>query len=233
MKKLLLSLLTLISVSAFAQKDLSITLLSPLDGAEINSGKAIPVAFTVKNEGPNVVMAGDSFRVVLYLATSPSNITPLGAFSAAKAMNVGDSANYVINNQIGVTFENDIDDAIFIAAVAFKDTVANVDPNDSNDVAFSTVNLRVNHTGLAQTTALANSVSVYPNPATTEFTVSMTATNATVDIMDITGKLVETAAVSMGEARFDVSNYNNGVYFYQIKGENNSTIKSGKFTVSH
>jgi hypothetical protein len=233
MKKLVLSILTLASLSVFAQKDLSIKLLSPSNGAEINSGKAIPVAFTVKNEGPDALLATDSFRVVIYLATSSSNITPLGAFSAAKAMSMGDSANYVINNQIGVTFADDIDDALFIVAVAFKDTIANVDPNDSNDVAFTTVDLRVNHTGIAQTTALANSVSTYPNPASSVFTITMNRTNATVEVMDITGKSVEMAPITMGEARFDVSNYKNGVYFYQIKGENNTLIKSGKFTVAH
>ncbi len=232
MKKLLLSIFTLVSVAAFAQKDLSIKLLSPMDSAEINSGKAIPVAFTIKNMGA-AISATDSFVVRLFLATSSSNVAQLGAFAAAKAMNTGDSSNYVITNQVGATFANDFDGALFIASVSFKDTVANNDVNDTNDIDFSEVNLRVNHTGLAQLNALANSVSVYPNPATTDFTITMTATNATVSIVDITGKAVEVAPVTMGEARFDVSNYKNGVYFYQIKGENNAVIKSGKFTVSH
>lgn len=229
MKKLLLSIFTLVTVAAYAQKDLSITLLAPTNLYEINSGKAFPVAFTVKNVGTNPIMATDSFRIALFL-----NNTRLSLLAGSRALTPGDSV--ILTPQGGgmaINFENDADSLLFIVAISFTDTNANVDPNDTNNIDFNFVNLRVNHTGLAQLQALANSVAVYPNPANTEFTVSMTATNASVEIMDITGKLVETAPVTMGEVRFDVSNYKNGVYFYQVKGENNSTIKSGKFTVSH
>jgi hypothetical protein len=228
MKKLLLSLLTLISVSAFAQKDLSIKLLTPMDLTEINSGKGFQVAFTVKNEGLDSVLATDTFFVIINLGNQR-----MATLVGSRALKSGDSA--ILSPQGGgmlFTFANDVDSVPFIVGVGFTDTTT-VDANDSNNVDFSYVNLRVNHTGLAQTTALANSVSVYPNPATSAFTVSMTATNATVEIMDITGKMIETAAVTMGEVRFDVNNYKNGVYFYQIRDENNAMIKSGKFTVSH
>lgn len=230
MKKLLLSILTLSVFSAFAQKDLSVKLLAPADGYEINSGKAIPVAFTIKNEGATAITASDSFRLILAL-----NNQPLSVLSGGIALNPGDSANLSPSNPIGINFtvDQEMDSAVFVAFIMFTDTVANQDPNEDNDFDYSFVSLRVYHTGLAQTQALANSVNVYPNPATTEFTVSMTSTTATVEITDITGKMVEAAPVTMGEARFDVSNYNNGVYFYQIKGENKTVIKSGKFTVSH
>lgn len=228
MKKLLLSLLTLVSVSAFAQKDLSIKLISPNDGYEINSGKAIAVGFTVKNEGPDTILATDTFRVILAL-----NNTPLRQLAGSAVLNPGDSVILSPSTPIGITFTEDQDSLFFIAFISFSDTIANVDPNDTNNVDFSIVNLRVNRTGLAQYEALAGSVSAYPNPANTEFTITMDAAIATVEIMDITGRMVETGSVTMGEARFDVSNYNNGVYFYQIKGENNTMIKSGKFTVSH
>ena len=229
MKKLLLSLLTLVGVSAFAQKDLSIKLLAPTDLTEINSGKAFQVAFTVKNEGLDTILDTDSFRIILALGYQP-----LTTLAGGRALNPGDSANLgPQGGGMAINFTSDADSVPFIVVIAFRDTIANVDTNDANNFDYSYLSLRVNHTGLGQTSALANSVSVYPNPASTEFNVSMTATNATVEIMDITGKLVEADAVTMGTARFDVSNYKNGVYFYQIKGENNATIKSGKFTVSH
>ena len=233
MKKLLLSILTLVSVAAFAQKDLDITLLSPADSAEINSGKAISVAFYVKNTGSTPILATDTFRVNLFLALSSTSITPLGAFSIGKSLNAGDSAIYAPTNPIGVTFANDVNNALFIITVGFKDTIANVDPNDSNDVDLSIVNLRVIKTSVAELNNLASSVSAFPNPANTEFTITMKSTDATVEVMDVTGKLINTYPIVLGEAKMDVSNFNNGVYFYQIKTSANETVKSGKFTVSH
>lgn len=229
MKKLLLSIFTLVSVAAFAQKDLSIRLLAPADRFEINSGKPFAVAFSVKNMGSNPILATDTFLIRLAL-----NNQLLQTLAGGRALNPGDSV--ILSPQGGgmsISFTNDVDTALFISLISFKDTVANVDPNDTNDVDFSYVKLQVIKTSVAEMTALANSVSVYPNPAATELSITMKATDATVEVMDITGKLVNTYPVIMGEAKMDVSNFNNGVYFYQVKTSTNETVKSGKFTVSH
>jgi hypothetical protein len=53
-----------------------------------------------------------------------------------------------------------------------------------------------------------------------------------ISIMDITGKTVEVVAVKSGESKIYLENYNNGIYLYQIKGENGQVMKSGKFNVS-
>jgi hypothetical protein len=95
------------------------------------------------------------------------------------------------------------------------------------------VNLRFIKTSVAELNNLASSVSAFPNPANTEFTITMKSTDATVEVMDVTGKLINTYPIVLGEAKMDVSNFNNGVYFYQIKTSANETVKSGKFTVSH
>ncbi len=226
MKKLLLSLLSIISLSAFAQKDLSITLLEPLDSAEINSLRPFDVALSVKNAGTDTILATDSFIVILGIG---GNVITAAMYGAE--IIPGDSI--LQGGALTITLPSDLGWAPFFAAVSFKDTVANVDPNLGNNIDFSIVNLRVFPTGLAQLQALANSVTAYPNPANTEFTLTMDASNATVEIMDITGRSIESAAVTMGEARLNVSSYNNGVYFYNVRNEAGSMVKSGKFTVSH
>lgn len=233
MKKLLLSIFTLVSVAAFAQKDLAITLLSPADGAEINSGKAIPVGFTIKNAGSTAISATDSFQVSLILYVSSTNAAVLSTLVGAVALNPGDSVNLSPSSAVGVTFPVDVDTALFIATTRFRDTIANVDTVRLNNTDFSFVKLRVIKTSVTELNALASSVSAFPNPANTEFTVTMKSTDATVEVMDITGKLINTYPVVLGEAKMDVSNFNNGVYFYQIKTSANETVKSGKFTVSH
>ena len=233
MKKLLLSILTLVSVAAFAQKDLSIKLLSPLDGAEINSGKVIPIGVTVKNEGSTPILATDSFSITFAIAVSSTSVQPLRTLSGGFALNPGDSVNLTPPTPIGINFTTDIEAALFIALISFKDTIANVDPVDSNDVDLSVVSLRVIKTSVAELNKLASSVSAYPNPANTAFTITMKSADATVEVMDVTGKLINTYPIVLGEAKMDVSNFNNGVYFYQIKTSANETVKSGKFTVSH
>jgi hypothetical protein len=134
---------------------------------------------------------------------------------------------------IGFTKAQEVDTALFISLISFKDTVANVDPNDTNDIDLAFVKLRLFKTSVAELNNLASSVSAFPNPANTEFTITMKSTDATVEVMDVTGKLINTYPIVLGEAKMDVSNFNNGVYFYQIKTSANETVKSGKFTVSH
>jgi hypothetical protein len=231
MKKLLLSIFTLVSVAAFAQKNLSIRLLEPADRFEINSNKPFPVKFSVKNVGSDTILATDTFLIRVAL-----NSQLLLTLTGANKLKPGDSVLLVPpggSMSIGFTKAQEVDTALFISLISFKDTVANVDPNDTNDVDLAFVKLRLFKTSVAELNNLASSVSAFPNPANTEFTITMKSTDATVEVMDVTGKLINTYPIVLGEAKMDVSNFNNGVYFYQIKTSANETVKSGKFTVSH
>jgi hypothetical protein len=60
----------------------------------------------------------------------------------------------------------------------------------------------------------------YPNPTHSSFTISGINTNdfTSIEILDITGKLLFTTKSSID---IDLSNYENGVYFYRIIGEMN------------
>jgi hypothetical protein len=231
MKKLLLSIFTLVSVAAFAQKNLSIRLLEPADRFEINSNKPFPVKFSVKNVGSDTILATDTFLIRVAL-----NSQLLLTLTGANKLKPGDSVLLVPpggSMSIGFTKAQEVDTALFISLISFKDTVANVDPNDTNDIDLAFVKLRLFKTSVAELNNLASSVSAFPNPANTEFTITMKSTDATVEVMDVTGKLINTYPIVLGEAKMDVSNFNNGVYFYQIKTSANETVKSGKFTVSH
>jgi hypothetical protein len=231
MKKLLLSIFTLVSVAAFAQKNLSIRLLEPADRFEINSNKPFPVKFSVKNVGSDTILATDTFLIRVAL-----NSQLLLTLTGANKLKPGDSVLLVPpggSMSIGFTKAQEVDTALFISLISFKDTVANVDPNDTNDIDLAFVKLRLFKTSVAELNNLASSVSAFPNPANTEFTITMKSTDATVEVMDVTGKLINTYPIVLGEGKMDVSNFNNGVYFYQIKTSANETVKSGKFTVSH
>jgi hypothetical protein len=227
MKKLLLSLLTLVSLSAFAQKDAQLTLLFPQTGTEINSGTGFPVAFSIKNIGIDSITRMDTFIVNLSI-----NFNTIINLKGSASIKAGDSV--VLTPQGGglaVNFSGDQDTAIFCAFISFMDTMS-ADTGENN-ASCNLVKLREFPTAVAEIKALAATVKAYPNPANSYFTITMKSTDAVVEVLDITGKLVSTTPVVMGEARMDVSNYNNGIYFYQIKDAADNVVKSGKFTVSH
>ncbi len=231
MKKLLLSICILSGLASFAQKDASLRIILPVADKEINSGKPFQVAFSVKNEGMDTITSLDTFSIASGIIVQGGQL----AFpTMVGSVKLGPGDSIILGPQGGgysFTFEEDIEPALFCVVLSFKDTT--VDTNTVNDGDCQSIVLKVNTTAVSELLALANSVKAFPNPANTYFTITMKSSDASIEVMDITGKLVSTSPVTMGEARFDVSNYNNGVYFYQVKDASGSLVKSGKFTVSH
>jgi hypothetical protein len=72
-------------------------------------------------------------------------------------------------------------------------------------------------------TAAAN-IAVFPNPTHDNVTITMTATSATVEVVDAQGKLLQTIEVTNG-GKVDLSTYQTGVYFLRIQTENGSTLE--------
>ena len=74
---------------------------------------------------------------------------------------------------------------------------------------------------------------VYPNPTNGSVTFATNHPDAKqVSIYDITGKLVEKQLLNDGKIKVDVSSYNKGLYLYTISSGDNTSLKSGKITVS-
>ncbi len=74
---------------------------------------------------------------------------------------------------------------------------------------------------------LENTISVYPNPATNNVTISSTENLQSIAIYDILGKQIFTKTSNNSSETIDVSSFDNGVYFARILSENSvlSTIK--------
>ena len=82
-----------------------------------------------------------------------------------------------------------------------------------------------------------NQISIYPNPNDGKFVLSYYLIKemqniASLRIMDVMGRIVYTTTIAgiEGTQSIDVSDLNNGIYFYQLI--NNSEIKEGKFVIS-
>ncbi|HLP54194.1 MAG TPA: T9SS type A sorting domain-containing protein [Fluviicola sp.] len=67
------------------------------------------------------------------------------------------------------------------------------------------------------------SIQVYPNPTSGEVFVTMSATEAKVDVIDAQGKVLQVTTVSNGE-KVSLAAYETGVYFLRIVTENGSTL---------
>jgi hypothetical protein len=77
-------------------------------------------------------------------------------------------------------------------------------------------------------------VIAYPNPANTTFIVASESADAkNLEVIDLTGKVVERVAFNDGKAKVDVSKYYTGLYLYSVTDKNNQRIKTNKFTVTH
>ncbi len=76
--------------------------------------------------------------------------------------------------------------------------------------------------------AILNSFNIYPNPASS-FVMVTNAENTTIDIRDITGKLMFTKQIVSGNERIDVSELNKGIYIVSMT--NNSGIVSKRMVI--
>jgi len=226
MKKLLLAIISLTSFVAFAQKDIECTLNTPSTGTVIYAGQPINIGFTIKSVGATDIPATDTifFGLIVGNQVLTSALINHGGFTANQ------SKSFNINN-LTLTFSANSYN-VNLCGLAVLRFVTILDNNTTNNSSCNSVNFNTT-VGIEEEIALAQSVKAYPNPANSTFTITLKSSDASVDIMDITGKMIEKAAVTLGEARFNVSNYSNGVYFYQVKNESNKVIKSGKFTVAH
>ncbi len=74
-------------------------------------------------------------------------------------------------------------------------------------------------------------VEVYPNPASSSITVNyeLGITNYELRVMDVYGRVIHTELLAKPSTEIDVSKWSAGVYFYEVKGEQET--HRGKFIV--
>jgi hypothetical protein len=66
-------------------------------------------------------------------------------------------------------------------------------------------------------------ISVYPNPTRDFVTVNMTAANATIEVVDAQGKILQTSIVENG-GTLSLASYETGMYIFRITTENGTSI---------
>jgi hypothetical protein len=79
---------------------------------------------------------------------------------------------------------------------------------------------------------ISNMVSVYPNPAQSQITFNCSVNVNAIEIMDITGRIVNKLSVTSDKSIINTSAYTNGIYSYAVIGNNNRVVNRGKFTIT-
>jgi len=88
--------------------------------------------------------------------------------------------------------------------------------------------------GIDKVAGADNGIQVYPNPASSQLTVfSAEAAATSIEIYDVTGKRVASAPFNGVWAKADVSDLQNGLYLYTVKGQGNQALQSGRISVIH
>lgn len=72
--------------------------------------------------------------------------------------------------------------------------------------------------------SMISTISVHPNPTHDVVIVTMDASSATVEVMDVQGKLIQTTQIKSGD-QIDLSTYERGVYTLRIKTDLGSSIE--------
>lgn len=227
MKKLLLSILMMAGVSAMSQS-LSIRLTEPASGT-INSGEQVTYTYYVKNISSATVVSGTQFGIGFGTVNNQgqyvafSNALPK---SLTADLAVGDSVMFTQNFALTIPEGTNQQSFICMAIYSISGTQA----------AFQGASCRVYtlFSSLTEIEIAAQSLSVYPNPASEIINFSIDYNKATtVQMMDITGRVIETVNFNMNNAQVDVRNYNAGVYLYQVLNNEGQVVKTGKVTVNN
>ena len=73
----------------------------------------------------------------------------------------------------------------------------------------------------------------YPNPATVIVNIKgVTGQNATIEILDVTGKQVKFENIANGNTAINLDGLVEGIYLYQIKKLNGEIERTGKLMVN-
>jgi subtilisin-like proprotein convertase family protein len=99
--------------------------------------------------------------------------------------------------------------------------------DEYGNVSTCTFEVYVRNTGVAEDTALSEGVNLYPNPATTEVTLSNTSQIAihTAEIYDVNGKLVRSFTLTSDVSTLDVSDLSSGIFMVKVIGDEASTVE--------
>jgi len=234
MKKLFTILISLISLSSFAQRscDMETVMTKPTTGMKVASGYSIDVAYTVKNLGPDKLMSGDTIIWGLSINNTAVNGTVYAAVLNKELAK--DSFVIKYNQKIAFNFTNETPNANFCAFFVVQNRIEGNkqvnDPVSTNNSGCKVVYMTADIKTLGNGLAVAANINASPNPANDYTTISYNLMNpetVTVSLYDINGRLViapisDKQSAGENNMKINTSDLVTGLYFYEVKIGNQS-----------
>lgn len=160
--------------------------------------------------------------------------TGAGAGGADSILGVGDTMFMSIPNYTSISVPIMYDPTTTLSPDAIRITFtssAGGQAYDSSMLYVDDVTVGIFPAGVTTAVKQANAISVYPNPATNELTVSSNMQEAVrVEFFDAHARLVYRKMVE-GKETVDLSAYAAGQYFFMVHDKNGAVMQGGKFTV--
>lgn len=249
MKKLLLVLFVAASATlANAQRSIDWavdSLITPDTITSTDAGTNFTFEFIAKNIGTDSVMVGDTILYRFLVVNAQNQVVmayPSTSSLSIRAVNrnlgTGDTVHVFLNLNLNIVANQSAN--LFLAleshvinrpGIDFEGSATNANNVKAN--AFTWMSRFGFGVGLKE--ELANvSLSVYPNPASDVVSFETDYNKAaSVDVMDLAGRKVNSASFEFNRARVDVRNLNSGIYIYQVLNSEGQVIKTGKITVNN
>ena len=108
---------------------------------------------------------------------------------------------------------------------------ANIKTKASGAIKSATYLLSTGVVGISESTPINNKIEVFPNPASDVININGVQQNTVLVIFDSNGKLMTNKLLNTRKNTINVSDYSNGMYFYQILDMKGQTIDKGRFSV--
>ena len=125
-----------------------------------------------------------------------------------------------------------------------EDFVFSISPNDFSERSIAETTIKVESSNgevyfnvtvdgeLLNVTELSSTARIYPNPANDQVRIVSAKSIESVMVYNIMGALVETISVNDNNVNVNISQYNNGVYFFNIR-QSDGTVSNQRVVVSH
>lgn len=232
-KNLLTTILLLLSVCVYAQRDIKVVLLSPKQGDSLVNKIPFSVSVQFINVGTEPFVAADTFFVSYYLNNFKIITGPGLTYTVREiltdTMKVGDTITKNYGN-ISMDMQRiNGYERFCVGVVVYSEAIDQM----NNNAGCADMNSYW-RTGLANLNSSAQEPSIYPNPANNILTVKNDkAKYNAFNVYDLAGKLVLNKSLLIGNADIDLSHLNAGLYYYELVANTVGNNESGKLAIQH
>jgi len=212
-----------LSTMAFSQGyDLEVALVTPTSGSTVAASAAVPVEFTITNNGPTTIPTGDTLFVGYSKGTtqaySLTNVANQASGFILQADLASGTSISTGSNDFDLSSFVDGDTVIVVCYGSGIASLAGADPNEANPIN----NLDLFFIGsTSDVQELTVEAMVYPNPAVNVLNIEANEEVESITIVALDGRVVLEAE---NTTTIDVSSLRTGSYIYRVRTSSGAVV---------